>query len=132
MRFLLCGMLCQCDADAHFELTECDCGCAWRRPGSVGFARWCGEFGCVSVGFVDTRTDPPAGGFLGVVAAFARAAAVIRGGGAAAGPRLRMVAVPDRRVAVGRAAALISQVDESRQTARKNPRPRLHGHQRPR
>src|SRR6516164_2704746 len=59
MRFLLCGMLCQCDADAHFELTDCDCGCAWRRPGSVGFARWCGEFGCVSVGFVDTRTEPP-------------------------------------------------------------------------
>ena len=43
-----------------------------------------------------------------------------------------MVAVADRRITVRSAATLIAQADEGGQPAREQPRPRLHGHQRPR
>src|SRR6202035_1512738 len=103
------------DADSQFDVADHDRGSARWSPGPVALARRCGEFGCVGVGFVDARAYSPAGCFLRVVAALAQAETVVRGGGSSLGPWLRVVAVPDRRVTVGSAATLISQLDEGAQ-----------------
>src|SRR6185312_9722015 len=111
------------DADADFELAHCDCGGARRCRRTVGFSGWRREKRCMGVGFVHAGAYRPPRIFLDVVALLAQSETVVRGGRTAAGPRLRVVAVPDRRVAVGSAAALITQPDERGQALREEPCP---------
>src|SRR5262249_1453411 len=96
------------DADSDFDFA----GCEERHPrkrrsgGVVLCAGGCDEFRCVRVVFV-TGTHPPAGCFLLVVAPFTQSEPVLYRGGSATLMGLGVVAVPDRGVAVGRAAGLV-------------------------
>jgi hypothetical protein len=65
--------------------------CAAEHPTDIAYPSR-SEFSCVRVIFVDSGADPPAVGFLGVVAALAGPEPVNRRGIAAFGPGLGMVA----------------------------------------
>ena len=77
------------------------------------------EFGCVHTVFVTGR-DPPARGFLGVVAPLTLPQPIVRAGRPAAVARFGVIAMPNRRITVRGATALIPQPDEPGQTRAEN------------
>src|SRR5690349_15124757 len=94
-------------------------------------SRWGNELRCVHTIFL-AGSHLPAVRLLGIVAAFALTQAVLGACRSVNVMWLRVVTVPDRRIAIRRAAGPIPQPDERCQPPRKTPRPRLHRHQRTR
>src|SRR3978361_207332 len=83
------GVAGEVDAELEFDdAAGCDGGDVadqWWGVGSVGRAGGCGELGGVVCVVAGGGAALPAGCFLGVVARFAEAQAVVRGGGSAVG-----------------------------------------------
>src|SRR6478736_5144067 len=88
----------------------------------AGVVQWNGRCGRWGACF-------PAGGFFGVVAGFAEAGGVVRGGRAAGVPGNDVVQVADGRVAVGGAASVVSGLDEAAVPGREEPGPGVHPHE---
>lgn len=78
------------------------------------------------------RSRLPARYFLGVIARFAESRPVRGGGQPIVVPRHDVVIVPDRCVAIGRAAGVVPGTDQTAKPRREQARPGIHGHKVPR